>query len=295
MVRLPDFVIIGAQKCGSTTLHQDLRQHPEVFMPECKEVGGLRCEAVLTTRGMKSYSDYFRHATSIQLCGEAATAYSKIPKFQGIPKIAYELLGENLKIIYLVRDPIKRIISHHAHIFSSGKVSPDVNEAVKIYPNFINYSSYAMQLNAWLEYFPPKNIRIVHFESYVNNRAYVVEQLLAFLGLPPEKLIRNFDAVYNRAEDRRQLAGFLRKLSVTKTYKAFLQPMIPSNLRKPLRNMLTSPAPLPEARLSLETRDWLTCQLRNDQEMFAEILGLKTIEWWDGSWPLGPVCAPKRI
>lgn len=290
-MRLPAFLIIGAQKSGTTTLSKDLSQHPQVYIPDCKEVSSLIYDAVLTRRGKKTYGDYFRRAKREQICGDAATAYSRLPTFQRVPERAVEVLGKELKIIYIVRDPVDRIVSHHAHALSNENISPDINEAVRARSEFIEYSRYAMQIDAWLQYFKPGNIRIVHFETYSRDRRSIINDIVKFLGLPHFDL-PDLQSIHNRAEERRKTSRFLRRWLVSKSYKAHLKPIVPRGIRKVIRDMITTPAPLPSVSMSTETEEWIRRELRDDQTVFAALLGQECMAWEPGSWSSGPVCTP---
>src|SRR5690242_14831106 len=78
--RLPDFVVIGGMKCGSTTLFEYLCRHPDVFMCTPKEPGYFSREKVMA-RGEAWYRSLFADAKPTQLCGEASTCYTRWPHF----------------------------------------------------------------------------------------------------------------------------------------------------------------------------------------------------------------------
>src|SRR5262245_34426917 len=81
----PDFLIVGAMKAGTTSLHRDLNLHPQIFLPEEKEPEGLCHDRVLSARGRRRYARLFRPSRAGQMRGEASTAYTKLPEWQGVP------------------------------------------------------------------------------------------------------------------------------------------------------------------------------------------------------------------
>jgi hypothetical protein len=282
-VKLPDFLVIGAMKCGTTTLCQDLMRHPGIFIPACKEVGDLRYDRVLTEAGRASYADYFRFADPSQLCADAATAYSRVQQFQGVPGRAQKVCGPDMRIIYVVRDPCERIKSHHVHLHSKRGFPPDINEAVRQVPDLLDFSRYALQLKAWLEYFPAASVAVVCFEGYRRNRQATMDSIYRFLGLEPVPL-QDPNAIYNDAEQRREVGGIFYRAIVSKFYKAYVQQLVPGRVRRPLRNLLSRPAPVPtNASLTAETRSWIEEQLRDDQDQFAALLGFPAPAWVDGA------------
>ena len=189
-------------KAGTTTLYRDLGTHPSVYFPLDKEPNSLCDDAVLTAAGRSAYAVHFRRARPGQICGEASTAYTKIPVYTGAAERARRLLGPGLKAIYLVRDPIARIISQHHHELTVGRleVIPDINEAVRKMPRYLDYSRYAMQVRPWIEAFGAENVRIVVFERYVRDRRGTVAELQRFLSLAPRPDLIEAERVFNAAD-----------------------------------------------------------------------------------------------
>ena len=91
-MRLPDFLIVGAQKAGTTSLYFDLLKNPAVFMPSDKELGNLLDDDVCTPPGRAAYAKRFRRARPDQLCGEATTSYTKLPDHPGVSDRARRVL-----------------------------------------------------------------------------------------------------------------------------------------------------------------------------------------------------------
>ena len=112
---LPGFLVVGAMKAGTTSLYRDLPTNPSVFMPIDKEPNNLLSDDVRTPQGLDDYARHFQRAGADQLCGEASTAYTMLPRHTGVPERALEVLGPDCRIIYLVREPVARIVSHHQH------------------------------------------------------------------------------------------------------------------------------------------------------------------------------------
>jgi hypothetical protein len=278
-LKFPDFLVIGANKCGTTTLCQDLMQHPGIFIPACKEVGDLKDDTVLTPAGRASYADYFRYADPAQLCAEGATAYTRLPKFHGVPGRAQAVCGPQARVLYIVREPCERIRSHHAHWCSRPEVPEDINQAVRQNPEFVDYSKYAMQLKPWVDQFPGSNIAVVCLEGYKRNRQATMDAIYRFVGRDPFQL-PDPNAVHNSIEQRRRVEGVFYRLIKSKFYKAYMQQLWPQALRRPLRKLLSRPAPAPAVgSLSAETRLWVEDQLRDDQREFAAMLGFSEPAW----------------
>jgi len=167
MERLPDFLIVGAMKSGTTTLYKDMSLSPDIYFPMDKEPNCLSFDDVLSDVGRSLYARNFRNAGVGAICGEASTMYTMDPLFCGAAARAKVLFrNRGLKIIYIVRDPIARIVSHFRHWYQSGRVGPDLNKEILECSHFIDFSRYAFQIQKWIEKFGEGAVRIVSLDEY---------------------------------------------------------------------------------------------------------------------------------
>lgn len=269
---LPHFLIIGGMKCGSTTLYRDLLTHPRVFFPIDKEPCNLCDDHVLTDAGRAEYEALFKRAKPDQLCAEASTDYTKLPDRKGVPERAREVLGDDLKLIYIVRDPIKRLISHHYHMYSSGEMPESIDEAVDRFPELVNYSRYAMQLRAWLGVFAPEQIRVVKFESYMSDRRGGCAGVQSFLGLDPMPELIETDKVHNKSEGKPVAKGPMGALIRSAPYRKLVRPLLPQSVRGRAQRVVLPKAPDrpdPPGEALLER---LLGELAEDQARFSELM-----------------------
>ncbi len=286
-MRLPDFLIIGAQKAGTTTLYRDLLKNPAIFLPTDKEPGNLSEDGVLTDAGRSAYARHFANASTDQLCGEATTSYTKRPVIPGVPARARHLLGNTLKVIYLVREPIARIISHHHHELTSGQLSCGIDEAIRTDPRFVNYSRYAMQITPWREALGPEQVLIVHFETYVENRLETIASVCRFLGIESRGDVVHPRAVYNKSETNPvPPSGLLKVAQHSRWYQSLVRPLLSASARYKLRSALLPKAPPRPDPPNLETIRSLVNQLREDVEELGAMMG-RTDPLWDLQEVLG--------
>ncbi len=278
-MRRPDFLIVGAMKAGTTTLFFDLLQNPAVFMPTDKEPGHLLCDDVCTPGGRRDYEARFKRARADQLCGEASTGYTKLPDYPGVPNRAVRLLGRELKVIYLVREPVARIMSQHHHERSGGRITCGIDEAVRRYPRFIDYSRYAMQITPWLETLGPQQVLILHFESYVENRGATVDDVSRFLGIQPGGDQIDADAVYNRSGGKPVREGPFEVLRTTALYRSLVRPILSPGVRQSLRRFLLPRAPQHAETPSAQTVEHIIDELAEDVERLRVIMGADEPLW----------------
>lgn len=176
---LPNFLLIGAMKAGTTSLYHYLKAHEQVFMPGFKELDFFVAEANWL-RGMDWYRRQFSAARGARARGEASTTYTQYPTHDGVPeRIAQVLPG--VRLVYVIRDPVERIRSHYQHLVISGveKCPPQV--AVLENPIYLACSRYAMQLERYLDHFPRDQILIVTSEALKSERTATVQQVYEFL------------------------------------------------------------------------------------------------------------------
>ena len=162
MRNAPDFVIIGAMKCATTTLHEQLDAQAGVFMSEPKEPNFFSNDEQFQ-RGIDWYLSLFSSAQPGDLCGESSTHYTKLPTYPStIDRLKQH--APNAKFIYVMRHPVERLISHYMHEWSRRTVSGSLSQALQVRPELYQYSQYSMQLKPYLETFGPDKVLPVFFE-----------------------------------------------------------------------------------------------------------------------------------
>lgn len=233
--RVPDLLVVGAMKCGTTTLHADLSQHPHVEVAE-KELGGLHRYDVTTVAGRQLYLAQWQRRDSFRV--DVAATYAMFPDVPDVPERAASV-APDARILYLVREPVSRILSHHHHDLSGGTTWRSVDEAVRQDPRFLAYSRYWTQLEQWRAFYPDAQIKVVRFEDYVAGRRRTVMSVLDWLGLPPMPG-GDFESVHNVGTEGRVARGGVRRFTHSTMYRTLLRPLVPNLLRSGLRTALTT-------------------------------------------------------
>lgn len=198
---LPDVVILGAQKSGTSSLHQYLTQHRGVIAPLRKEVHYFDLNF---GRGEAWYRAHFGRVGEPGLNIDSSPYYLFHP---GVPRRLAGLLPE-ARLLVLLRDPVRRAYSHYWHERHRGREPLGFEEALRAEPGRIDaahaqlvagaiersrvhqeYSylargRYAEQLERWFEHFPRDRFHVVRFESLAKEPLATVNEVCAFLGLP---------------------------------------------------------------------------------------------------------------
>lgn len=277
-LRLPDLLLIGAMKAGTTSLFRDLEAQG-VFFPVDKEPGHLADDKVLTEEGLRRYAELFRDADPALRVGEASTDYTKRPVIEGTARRARQVLGTGARIVYLVRNPLARIESQYRFERALGIIPPfaSIDEAVRTDVRYLAFSRYFYQLEPWIHEFGNDRVKIVSFFDYGRHRARVVGDICSFLGLTfhPERV---GSEVYNRGDELRVVAGVWEKVSESRLYRKWIRPRLSRDLRRWIRHLVLPRANLPADRLSPDAREWIRAQLREDSAAFRAHFGFDPME-----------------
>jgi len=179
----PELIVIGAQKCATTSLWRYLDLHPEISMASAKETNFFLW---YPHGGPEFYDGLFDPAARLR--GEACPDYTVRPFSEEVAKrIATKVPGARL--IYLVRDPVQRVVSHWMHAASLGRDPLPFAESVAAeeFPDseYVLRSRYWWQLEPFRETFPDERLRIVVQEDLAADPVGTVRDLYAFAGVDP--------------------------------------------------------------------------------------------------------------
>ncbi len=178
---LPDFIVIGAMKAGTTSLFQYLRAHPQVFMPWRKEIHFFSHHANWE-QGVPWYENQFAGASLDQQVGEASPSYSKKHLFPDASDRLAKVLPA-ARIIYLVRDPIARLQSMYLDMLYYGGERRSISKAIRSDDDYILTSRYGYQIEPYVERFGPDRILLATSEQLRTDPNRVLGQMFGFIGV----------------------------------------------------------------------------------------------------------------
>ncbi len=214
---LPNLFIIGAPKAGTTSLHDYLDEHPEVQMSALKEPNFFapHLDPIHEPRRVRRRDEYerlFDGAAAVR--GEASTPYAEYPLRQGVPERIKQLVPE-AKLIYLVRDPVERTVSHHSHMVATEGERSSLAEALADLSDprvpWLCASLYGLQLDLYLRHFSDERILLVDQAELLADRRAALRRIFAFLEVDPDFESPGFDAELNKTAGRhRYPVGFGR-------------------------------------------------------------------------------------
>jgi len=183
---LPNFIIIGAAKSATTTLTSILPKHPDIFISKPKEPKFFGRNY---KKGWNWYASLFEEGKNYIMRGEGSTMYSsRMKKFRHTPELMHKYLP-NLKIIYIIRHPLDRIISQWRHYRGRHPNCAQFDELThnrQLRRLIIGCSMYYQRLTEYREYYPDEQIFCTTFEDLVANPSYSLQKILEFLCVEPQ-------------------------------------------------------------------------------------------------------------
>jgi hypothetical protein len=172
-------------KAGTTSLWAYLSKHPDVFLPAEKEPSFF-VEGPAWERGVEWYKRFFEGAGSYAAAGEASTNYTKAHRFKEVPERIASLLPD-VRLVYLMRHPVERMISHYFHMRATSSEQLPVEKALRAHPTYLHTSRYAFQLDGYLKAFPRRNLLLLTTDSLRDRPTETLDTLFSFLGLDPSR------------------------------------------------------------------------------------------------------------
>ena len=274
--RLPDAIGIGAEKCGTTSLHYYLSAHPEIGVQSHKETQFF---ADNWQRGSAWYLRQFPAGARVLFESHGGN-YSKYPRVSGVPERIHSLIP-GARFVYLVRDPIERMISRWVHHFANGDEDASFEDAVAELDGnrYVVPSLYHFQIERYLRLFDADRVHVLSSEELLADRRATLRRLFRFLGVdesfesPEFAVLRHRSAVKRRNNrfgqllqravgDRiaRRLQGRPRHIFIRLAYTAFSRP-------------IRRPVPSPELRRRLRT------YFAADVKRLEELVGRRFPGW----------------
>lgn len=186
-MRLPDFIMIGAAKAGTTTLYEYLCRHPQLFMCDPKEPEFFARPHVYE-RGLDWYASLFEGARPDQIVGEASTIYTNYPFWPDpAPRIAQTV--PRAKLIYVLREPVSRAYSAYAQEMKNKQFAGEFTAIPATFEKrlsevayYVDSSDYKLQMEQYLRHYPRQSLKVLLFEDLIADPGSVSRDVLDFLG-----------------------------------------------------------------------------------------------------------------
>lgn len=309
---LPDFIICGAMKSATSTLHFILNQHPQVFIPD-SEIGFFDIDNIFqhpdfiffdrnewvyqTMEGNEKkmwewYSAHFDPGEQGQVLGEDSTSY--LVSERAAKRIS--LQEREIKIIVMLRQPTMRAYSQYWHMVRTGRATHSFENTIKFYPeSILKRSMYLKQLQQWLKFVPREQMEIIIFEDFITDRENQLRKICNLIDLDYNKLPGElFDIKKNTArlslfpriniyKNRlfREFGNsrYLDLLPNTTSKKAKFRTLM-SKIVSGLHLIINPPLRKKKPKIKRSTKRFLDDYFKKEFEGINEIIGKDVISMW---------------
>ncbi|MEZ5014536.1 MAG: sulfotransferase [Chitinophagales bacterium] len=311
--KLPTFLIVGAVKAGTTSLHMYLQQHPEVYMSPVKETNffsdadmdfahfnldyrqdvSINIEKYIDgpmdkkvhiahVRTWDLYKKLFRFAADEKALGEVSNSYLYLPS---TAKVIHERLP-NARIVMILRNPVERLFSQFLMNVRLGKIAErDLlkelkADAAKAYKGwgvshlYVEVGMYYAQVKRYLDLFPKEQVHIILFDDFKQDPKKAMRDLFGFIGADPDFPV-DMETKYNEAGMPRfgKLNYFLTQTGLYTLSKK----LVPERLKDRVKSIFYSGSNVP--KLSAAEREYLISLYTEDIRNLERLLG-RSLENW---------------
>ncbi len=254
----PNFLVIGAMKCATSTIHEQLAHQPGIFMTTPKELDFFNDDANYA-RGVEWYLAHFKAGANAVWRGESSTGYSKLPTY---PRACDRIHAHfpDIRLIYVMRQPVERLLSHYVHEVTRRTIPRNlpITEAIAKFPELVDYSCYGRQLAPYIAAFGAARILPLFAERFRSGPQSELARIEKFLGCEGALAWSAAAARHNVSSERMMANGLLRLIIFNPTLQKWRQAVLPTAWRRRIRVRLAAGVEkpvIPEAlRQELEDR-----------------------------------------
>lgn len=219
------FLVLGAMKSGTTTVETLLAGHPEVTIAVEKETTAFdgSDRAALAARQI--------NGATTAVAGEVSTGYMQHPWVTSDPTQAAELLGPELRVIVVLREPLARARSHWRHWEQLGRNTASLSESLTDTQSaLVAFSRYHHQLARWTDVLPSNRMLVLRLEDYETDPDAWQRSLTEFLQITP--VVSKDMVTVNSADSRVVARGLGQRVSRSMAYRTLIRPLIPQRGRR---------------------------------------------------------------
>jgi len=187
---LPNLIVVGGLKCGTTSLHHYLNLHPQVSMSRPKELNFF-VEELNWELGADWYASHFDTGADVR--GETSPHYTNRPRFEGVAE-RIAATAPDARLVYMVRDPIDRLLSHYVHNVGGGYEQRSLREALAGDGGaYVDRGRYAFQLEPFLESVGSERMLVVAQDDLHAERDATLRRVFGFLEIEESFTSPEFD------------------------------------------------------------------------------------------------------
>ena len=280
---IPTFIVAGTQKAATTWLYECFNEHPEVFVPEIKELHFFcdpgDCRKSRYGQGHDWYLSLFPDDKKFKAAGELSIDYM----FYAHVATRLHALNPDLKIIFALRDPVERAYSAYWMGRRHNPEMPEFSTFLSSDSDYVARGFYYRQIERYLALFPAHNIKIMIYEDLIEDPVKYLVEACEFLGI--DDRIRPHSLHQRIAETKvmhptlgrvfyKRLSPLLRQPLILKAWRATKR-YTGMKRRDPAAGEVKPNYPA----MTDEDRRWLQDVYRDENARLFELLGRQVVEW----------------
>ena len=297
--KLPNFLIVGAAKSGTSSLHNYLNQHPEVFMPSYNSEGMKVKEPRFLIKDLvkhrlhngvwtwEEYKSLFNDVIDEKAIGESTVLY--LYYYKDAIKNIKEKLGNDVKIIIMLRNPTDRAYSAFQHVSRGFKEQNSFEESLEMEDGrleregnltpMVMYKDMGLfheMVKSYQEHF--SNVHVIIYDDFSDNTENQMKKIYQFLGISDNKNI-DYETRHNVGGKRWKNDKMKHLLMRKNPIKSLFKKIIPKGLRRGIRNNLVSASTNKVPPMKDHTRIMLNDFFREDVKQLSTLLNRDLTHW----------------
>ena len=270
----PNFLVVGAGRCGTTSLCYYLEQHPDVFIYEQKETEFFNSDRFYN-KDWPWYESLFEKGKGHKAVGEGTVNYSKQYRYpKAVPRIVHHL--PDVRLIYITRHPLEQLESNWKYSYLHGYESKSFNRALKENFDYLDTCNYLRQIQVYRQFYPDEQILILFLEDMRSNPSMVLKKCVNFLKI--DNRFKDVDMTpQNRSEDdygNRLILALMKKMP---GYE-HMRDLFPLRLKK-LSKLMLKRQMRDQVPWDIEIRKWVIDEIGEDTQAFLKRYGKDPVFW----------------
>lgn len=295
-LKKPDFFIVGAPKCGTTAMNDYLRQHPEIFIPDAKELHFFGSDLNFRRQRitLEQYLSYFSGVQNEKRIGESSVWYL----YSKVAATEIKEFCPSARIIIMLRNPVDMLYSLHSqHLFNGREDIEDFGDAMEAEVDRKNgiripkgkflieglfyreVAKYTTQVQRYLNIFGKEKVHIIIFDDFKNNTDDVFRETLRFLEVD-----ESFQPDFRVINPNKRLCSKALKELIQEppwTVRGLVKTLLPRQFRRKLQKSLMRLNVRYERRQPMdpELRRKLQAEFVQEIKQLSILLGRNLICW----------------
>jgi len=272
---LPNFILAGVEKSGTTWLYHCLLDHPDIYLPP------YRSEVHFFDRnyrkGLDFYKKFYRSYKGQKAIGDMTPSYMYKEKIAEL--ISFHM--PNAKIMFSLRNPVDRCYSDYLHLYRNTKLDLSFNEMIRN-KAFLNKSFYYAKVKKYFDCFPKEKILVILFENLTKKPALELKKIYQFLEVDDNFVPSSISKEFNVFVEPKNLSVYRYIMKILKffrfrhdtKYDFFVEVIKKLKIKEILSKKVNKP------KLAIENRRYLFNLFHDDIKNLSDLINLNLLKYW---------------